>query len=54
MPLQVSATTNMPNTVYKIFVDDKEVSNGLTDSQWQINDFVDNIDSGILWILFWK
>ena len=43
LPIQVNAITNMPNTVYKIFVDDKQVSNWLTDSQGQISDYIDNI-----------
>jgi len=43
LPIEVIATTNLPNTVYQIFVDWQKVKEWLTDENWWINDTIDSL-----------
>jgi len=46
LPIDVSATTDSPNSVYQIYVDGKKVKEWLTDQNGQINDNIDNVNPG--------
>jgi len=43
LPIEVVANTSMPNTIYRIFIDDNQVSVWITDENWQINDVIEQL-----------